>query len=85
VAAILKQRLVNKHYAVVTPAPAWAATREERPLLLDILGEKADLIDVFEPPERNDPRHRFLRRPPLDAEYIKKLERALSFLEEGET
>lgn len=85
VAAILRQRLVNNHYGAVTPAWAWASAREERPLLLDILGDKADLVDVFEPPERNEPRSRFLRRPPLDIEYIEKLERALSFLEEGES
>ncbi len=84
VAAILRQRLVNKHYGIVTPPPAWATSKEGRSLLVDILGDKADLVDVFEPLERKEPRKRFLRRSRLDVEYVEKLERALSFLEEGE-
>jgi hypothetical protein len=84
VASILRQRLVNRHYGVVTPAPAWATTAEERSPIIEILGDKTYLLDVFEPNERDEPRKRFLRRPRLDTDYVEKLERALSFLEEGE-
>ena len=86
VAAILRQRLVNRHYGVATPPPAWDTSKEggSSSGLIDMLRGKADLLDVFEPAEREEPRSRFLRRSRIDAGYVGKLERALSFLEDGE-
>lgn len=85
-AIILREALLNKYAESKNYPRSWIYTDDAREAIKGMLGSNIDLIDIFEPDDKENNRHRSFFDRRVDVAYKTKLERALTLVEmTGET